>query len=831
MRDRTAVLLSLLVLSAGWSIAQPDAQSARAPELQMSLLSSNLPSVAAPGMPPPPAPPPGVRVLNVLASDGGDSAAKEWKAVGGAAPAEPLIIGGKPVLRFRCNFAGTEMPRAAWGRAIALDLTRATAVVFDVYAGGMAAVGAITLYIRSGDGWYGASWYPKQEQSWRRVRIPKRDFTVDAPGGRWAQVTGLRMSPWALKREDAELCIANFGIEETDGSALIVASDTGSGHAVTVHSLLEEAGLPLPMISMQDLTPELLAAARLVILPHNDNISDKEASNLADFGRRGGRIIACFTLPFKLASLLGVKQKDFTPKAYGGEFSSMRFAGTPPPGVPATVRQSSWAVIRSSPVSGVGTVTAWWHDAAGKRTDAPAIIESKNGAWISHVLLKDDPAAKAALLLGLAAKAVPDLRRQACVRRIGLLGADVGDAGWDDAVRQIKALPDFARDAAPASLEEARALAGKAGAFLAAGDFPAAAAAAAQADERLKRAYCLAQRPIEPEFRSAWCHTPEGIEGWNWEQTAAALEDSGINNLFLNALHGASASYPSRFAPFDKGNSDKRDYLSEAAAACGRHGIKVHVWITNYQLHGHAPEKLEASLRAKGRLQVDRNGKEQAVLCPVNEANVQLQRDLMVEAAAWPGVAGVHFDYIRYPDENTCFCSTCRRSFEKGIGKKTDAWPDAVLPAGPLHAEWLQFRRDAITRLVRDVHKAVRRAAPGCRISAAVFNNHPLCRDNFGQDWDLWVREGLLDFVCPMNYTASDAQFRNMSAMQMGVVGGRIPCYPGIGLIEGLGPIGAVRQIQITRALGAGGFVVFAADPEYISSVFPFLGMGILKGR
>lgn len=800
-------------------------------------------SLSAAEAPPPPEPMPGVRALDVLAYGSPETAGKAWRpatrhdATGApvaaecTAPVEPLALGGKPVLRFPCNYAETTTPRAYWDCDVDLDLTGATAIVFDVYAESLAAVGSINLYIRSGEGWYGATWYPRQEGSWCRVRIPKGDFTVDKAGAGWAHVTGLRLSPWAAQREDATLCLANLGVEEGEGRAMIVTCEATFGFAGTVHALLDTAGLPLPVVATQDLTPALLAGARLVILPNGEKTAPGPAAALADFVRGGGRLIAGFTVPPELAELLGVKQLGYRPQAFAGEFSSIRFAGTPPEGVPGSIGQVSWAVNRSQPVTGVGTVAAWWHDAQGKRTDAPAIITSKNGAWISHVILNDDPEAKAALLLGLAAQVLPDLREQACRRRLARLGADVDSTGWEAAVRRTEALPEFVRSGAPPCLAEAQAAAGRARAALAAGDWLAANRAADQADERLRRAYCLAQRPVEPEFRGTWCHPREGISGWGWEKTAAALAAAGIDHLFLNVLHGASTSYPSKFVPFDRGGTDGHDYLSEAVAACSRHGVKVHVWITNYQLHGHAPEDFVARLTSEGRLQVDRDGKTQPVLCPVNAANVQLQRDLMVEAATWPGVTGVHFDYIRYPDEKTCFCPTCRRGFEEGIGKPVDAWPADVLAAGPLRQQWSQFRCDAITRLVREVHGAVRQAAPECRISAAVFNNYPACRDGVGQDWALWVRNGWLDFVCPMDYTASDAQFRNLAATQTSVVGGRIPCYPGIGLLEGLGPVGAVRQVQITRDLGTGGFIVWSVFPEYITAVYPYLGLGILKGR
>lgn len=822
----------------------------RLSHVQLAVLLALTASVAR-AVPPPPEPPAGVRSLDLLSFADDQAAGRAWRAsttvdAAGArvaaqstAPVAALNLGGRAVVRFPCNFAGTTSPRAYWDREVACDLTRATAVVFDVYAENLRAIGRANLYLRTGEGWYGASWYPKDEGAWCRVRLPKGEFTVDQPGAGWSQISGLRLSPWVGTREDAVLYLANLGLEESDGSVVILTQEyqngpaeqrQSTGYSATVAALLESVGLPLPTISTLELSAAQLQGVRLVILPYAGQMSPATAGILTEYLRAGGRLLACFSLPSALAGLLGVRQSGYRQQAVPGEFSSIRPSDAAD-GLPDAVGQRSWAVIGSQPVDGVGTVAAWWHDQSGRRTDAPAVIVSPRGAWFSHVFLKDDPAAKGALLLALAGRLVPELRGEVCARRLSALGADVSEAGWSEACRRVADLADYRRSAAPATLKEATAAADEARRALAAGDWTAAGAAADRADERLRTAWCQAQRAQAREFRAAWCHPREGISGWGWDKTAARLAQAGIDHLFLNVLHGASTSYPSRYAPFDQGDAEGRDYLTEAVAACARQGIKVHVWITNYRLHGHTPDDQLRRLRAEGRLQSDRRGAEELDLCPANEANVQLQKDLMVEAACWPGVAGVHFDYIRYPNHETCYCATCRRLFEQRVGHALGSWPADVLSGTPLNQHWLQFRRDQITRLVREVHDEVRRRAPNCRISAAVFRDYGSCGDSVGQDWPLWVRQGWLDFVCPMNYTASPAEFRNSTAGQLQVVAGKIPCYPGIGLLEGLGPVGAVRQIQITRDLGAGGFVVWSVYPEYIDSVFPYLGLGILTAR
>jgi uncharacterized lipoprotein YddW (UPF0748 family) len=85
----------------------------------------------------------------------------------------------------------------------------------------------------------------------------------------------------------------------------------------------------------------------------------------------------------------------------------------------------------------------------------------------------------------------------------------------------------------------------------------------------------------------------------------------------------------------------------------------------------------------------------------------------------------------------------------------------------------------AITDFVRKASKAVRAANPGVVFTAAVFPT-PESAARRNQDWPAWVREGLVDYVCPMIYTESPAEFRAQLASCLAVApADRI--LPGIG--------------------------------------------------
>ena len=800
-------------------------------------------------IPPPPPARPGVQIIDEFSYETLQAAQQAWVAserrdgaglrveAESTAPAEAVLIDGRPVLKLTCNFEGTTIPRGFWDRSIPLDLSLASAVSFDVYAQNLGAIGYAYLYIRSGPGWYGCEWYPEAEGRWCHIRLRKSHFAVDAPAAGWANIDGIRFSPWAMRREDAVLYVANLGVERAEAPALILRQEyddpartadqkSATRFTQSLCDLLEDAGISLPLVNTSDLNPAILDQTKVVIMPYSSGMSDTVVAMLTSFIDSGGKVIGCFSLPEPIAQRLGVSQKGWRGAQVPGEFSSMRFVEGVLPRAPRVVGQSSWGIVAVEPIAGRSRVAAWWHSEDGSRTDAPAVVLSETGAQISHVIINDDAVHKRDMLKQLIGHFCPEVLEQACDGLLASVGTTVGASDWASALQLVAAQPGYG-DAAADALSQAKTRYANAQAHRAEGLFDEACDAAQQADASLLDAYCLAQTGHWPEFRAVWCHPVVGVAGWSWDKTAAMLKTNGIDHLILNALHGASAGYPSKVLPPDRSLPAGSEAFAQCLRACRKHDIKLHVWMTNFQPHGHAPEDTVAKLKAEGRLQVDVKGLPAEQLCPSDDRNIALQRDAMVEAACMDGVAGIHFDYIRYPDSKKCYCPTCRAKFEERIGRKLEHWPQDVLGDTPLHEQWLQFRRDTITRLVREVHDEVRRVAPECMISAAVFKSFPRCRDDVGQDWKLWIDEGYLDFVCPMNYTGSEAEFENLVESQMRIVQGKVPCYPGIGLLEHRSPADAVRQINIARRLNTGGFVVWSVYPRYVDT-FPFLGKGVL---
>jgi len=323
------------------------------------------------------------------------------------------------------------------------------------------------------------------------------------------------------------------------------------------------------------------------------------------------------------------------------------------------------------------------------------------------------------------------------------------------------------------------------------------------------------------------------VSGWSWDETIRFLKENNIKAIFVNMLWGGLAYYPSEILPVADEVKERGDQIAECLSACRKYGIECHVWKLNFYLNlANTPKEFIEKMRQEGRIQVDKEGKEILEsnrflwLCPSHPENFKLEMNSMLEVVKKYDVDGIHFDYIRYP-ANSCYCDGCRKRFEEEKGVKVENWPQDVI-TGPLKDLYADWRREQITKLVKAVSEEARKIKPSIKISAAVFQNYPLCRESNGQDWKLWVEKGYLDFVCPMDYTGSNAHFENLVRNQKEIIKGKVPFYPGIGAFTSarIIPVEQVlQQIEIARELGAEGFIIFNYDTNLVEYL-PFLRKG-----
>lgn len=344
---------------------------------------------------------------------------------------------------------------------------------------------------------------------------------------------------------------------------------------------------------------------------------------------------------------------------------------------------------------------------------------------------------------------------------------------------------------------------------------------------------CAARSPAQEapgtELRGAWIHSPHGIAGWGWDATVKALADNGFNALFANLSWTASSDYPSQVsAPHPslrQKDGTTRDLLRECLDACQKYGVQLHVWVVACNMGEHTPPAVKKRYQEAGRTQLDKEGSQSDYLAPQIPENRKLLQDVVVEIARqYPEVSGIHLDYIRYPLGDYDCSPRARKDFEASLGRAVSSWPADVLPGGALRREYRQWCRQNVTDLVRAVRQALRAASPRTALSAATYGWEEGAMESVAQDANQWVREGLIDFLCPMNYSGKPQEPAGWLAVQQQRVAGRVPIYSGLAnyMCES---VEVLRQeIRDARALGAEGFICFQLKEPFARDWLPEIG-------
>ncbi len=337
-----------------------------------------------------------------------------------------------------------------------------------------------------------------------------------------------------------------------------------------------------------------------------------------------------------------------------------------------------------------------------------------------------------------------------------------------------------------------------------------------------------------PEIRGIWVHT---YSPQDWDATMKKIADAGLNCVFVRVARGVNALYPSKILPMDGWAADQwnngagKDELKTMIDAAHKNGLEFHAWKVNFNASagmraGDGPAAMFQKMKADDRLMRDVNGVQTSALNPGDARNRQLEVDAMAEIVEKYDVDGVHFDYIRYTEiggdgkENFDFDygAVSRSEFEKSRGVAVANWPADVF-AGALKAEYENWERENINDVVKRVYQNTKARKPNVQVSAAVWRANRKYRAGIKQDWTRWAREGWLDFVVPMDYTADNARFERDMKEQIPNVAGHIPLAAGIGNYLIKDPQDVAKQIEIARKNGADGYVLFAYNHDNIDAV------------
>ncbi len=753
----------------------------------------------------------------------------------GCASAEVAEVDGRKTLALRCNFAGTQIGRGSWDRSVAVPMGQAQGVEFEIRCDDTRPISAFSLYLHSGDGWYHGTFSPRYATGWSKVLVERAQMKEDGKPGSWQGIDKIRLSAWRGGDTDTTLFVRNIhpvGMLGVDARVLILQGADREGeknvasYADRVSRWLGADEIRHAMIKDEEATDADLKQAPVVVLPYNPKLPPAVVAKLRTYLDNGGRLLAFYALPRELAKVTDIDSGSWQAQSRPGQLAAIHSTGLD--GAPAAVQQRSWALTAAKPANDKARVLATWFDDTGKDTALPAIVASYNAVFVTHVPLDEDREGHRRLLLAMLGRLDAKVWEQAVAARL----EHMGEIGTARSVAEVMAeLRKSNSKEVQAKVKLAADLGQRINSAFDSGHAAEALEACGKVRDTLLEAYCLAQPSKAGEFRAMWCHSAFGVNGESWEKAVARLKDCGFTAVMPNMLWGGTAYYPSDVLPVSPEVAKKGDQIAECLAACKKHGIQMHVWKVNWNL-GHEPSPaFVEKLRAEKRLQQSWNGEEHLWLCPSNPLNEKLEHDAMLEVATKYDIDGIHFDYIRYPGADHCFCTPCRERFEKASGKAVANWPKDVQMKGPRRAEWEDWCQNNITTLVRHVSEDVHKLKPRMKVSAAVFRNWDIDRHWVMQDWKQWCERGYLDFVCPMDYTENDGTYEGWMKRQKELAG-PAGLVPGIGASSSnysLTPDRVINQINLTRKYGTQGFIIFNYGEKEAANLLPMLKLGATK--
>jgi len=346
-----------------------------------------------------------------------------------------------------------------------------------------------------------------------------------------------------------------------------------------------------------------------------------------------------------------------------------------------------------------------------------------------------------------------------------------------------------------------------------------------------------------PELRALWVDafhdgfkTPEQVD-----RLIAWARHANLNALFVQVRKRGDSYYLKSLEPQAEDLApgfDALQYLIERAHQ-GPQRLQVHAWLATLPIwhqrdtfpldprhalnqHGFGAEAGDAWLmyRDDGEAWAGIGSAGIYYVDPGNPDAMRHTTNVYLHVLRNYDVDGIHLDQVRYYEGQPLrwgYNPTSVARFLTRFDRDPESVPDATDP------DWVAWRREQVTALVRRIYLETKALKPHVAVTAAVvtWGKGPLTADDWQrqpayatvlQDWRGWLQEGIVDYVLPMDYYREVEQqaewFDTWTRWAVGNAGKR-------GVVLGLGSYlnpaeGALAQLSRARALGALGVALYS---------------------
>jgi len=266
--------------------------------------------------------------------------------------------------------------------------------------------------------------------------------------------------------------------------------------------------------------------------------------------------------------------------------------------------------------------------------------------------------------------------------------------------------------------------------------------------------------------------------------------ENEMRDIFVQVRGRGDAFYRSAFVVRSEYlDTNGWDPLEYTLAQAHTRGLRVHAWLNvlllwsadqrpkneNHLLYQH-PEW--CAVDADGVKDIQRHtadfaslGTEGIYLSPLLPEVRKYLVDVIRELATNYSIDGIHLDYVRYAKNCYDYNPIGRLKFRNqcGIDPLLLTITDKSLYKGlelaeidSLIREWDNFRRESLSKFIRETRTMLKTVRPALMLSAAVKPDPEEARRYFFQDWQQWLKQDDLDFIVLMNYSRDSDQFERI---------------------------------------------------------------------
>ena len=323
------------------------------------------------------------------------------------------------------------------------------------------------------------------------------------------------------------------------------------------------------------------------------------------------------------------------------------------------------------------------------------------------------------------------------------------------------------------------------------------------------------------EFRAFWA------DSWHsgFESSAATqnlvnyLDSCNANAVILEVRKRADSYYNSPTEP--KGTSvdvaSGYDPLADAITKCHSAGIELHAWAVTYRVWegksgpSHSTPEHLWYLHPEWFM-LDSSGNQFFSATTNLDPGVPAVEDYLVNTFLYIvknyDIDGFTLDYIRYPGLDWGYNATSVARFNAEYGRTGNPSSTDI--------QWENWRRDQISNLVKRVYLEIKAVKPKVKVGAAVWKTADSGNSGYLQDWDRWMSNHWLDYVCPMNYTTTNSTFHSNNVDNLArQYGHHVYVAPGSYLNTAANN---VTQMQDLQSLCAPGMALYSYAVPNLSS-------------